>query len=389
MTQLTKNNSLLALILLYFSLNLNAGQIQIRLFASSKPESAIFKPIAGDYALEIPGSDPIAIPLGEPVLIYKDNDRIIVKIRTACGLSVDSVKINGAKGGKFSLTTVGTDSEMRYYEDNLLCRNDKGIFLLLNETEIEKLIPGIVRAEGGAGRHPEFYKTQAIITRTFAYRNIEKHLNDGFSLCDDIHCQAYHGVTEDSAIKAAVESTADMVITDSDSVLILAAFHSNCGGETASASEAWVTDVPYLKKVTDPYCLTSLNAWWSKTVTLATWKAFLTKNGYTGSMNDPSLLIFSQKEGRKRFFEPVDSLKVPVTVIRSEFSLRSTFFSFSPEGSALLLKGRGYGHGVGLCQEGAMVMATSGKTCGEIISFYYKNVQLMRVKDARLPPVVF
>lgn len=389
MTLITKKISLLSLVLFCFSLNLNAEQILMRLFASSKPGSAIFKPIAGDYALELPGMEPIAIPIGEQILIYKDNNRIIVKTRTANGLSVDSVNIRGAKGGKFSLSTVGSGFERRYYEDNLLCRNNKGLFLLLNETDVERVIPGIVRAEGGAGRHPEFYKTQAIITRTFAYRNIDKHINDGYNLCDDIHCQAYHGISDDLSIQSAVQSTADVVVTDSDSVLIMATFHSNCGGETASAAEAWVTDVPYLKKVTDPYCLKSNNALWTKTIPLDSWNLFLAKNGYSRSIKDSSLLIFSQNNGRKRFFESGDSLKIPVTTIRSEFSLRSTFFSFSPESSALLLKGKGYGHGVGLCQEGAMVMATSGKTFEEIISFYYNGVQLTRVKDARLPPVVF
>ena len=286
MTLITKKIFPLALVLICFSQSLNAREALIRLFASSKPESAIFTPLAGEYTIEIPGSDPIAVPLGEPVLVYKDNDRIIVKTRTARGLSADSVNIRSINGGKFSLSTVGSDSERRYYEDNLLCRNNKGIFLLLNQTDVEKVIPGIVRAEGGAGRHPEFYKTQAIITRTFAYRYIEKHLTDGYNLCDDIHCQAYHGISDDASIKSAVQTTADMVITGSDSTLITAAFHSNCGGETASAAEAWVTDVPYLKKVTDPYCLKSTNAVWTKTIPLDAWNVFLVKNGYSRSMNE-------------------------------------------------------------------------------------------------------
>jgi stage II sporulation protein D len=169
----------------------------------------------------------------------------------------------------------------------------------------------------------------------------------------------------------------------------MAAFHSNCGGETASAAEAWVTELPYLKKITDPYCLTERNAEWSTTIPAATWKLFLSKSGYIGNVNDPVLLTFSQHGGRKPFFEPTDSIKVPVTVIRTEFALRSSFFSFEPAGQIITVKGRGYGHGVGLCQEGAMVMAKNGRTCEEIISFYYSGVQMMMIKDARLPPPVY
>jgi len=368
---------------------LDARQISIRLYASLKPESAIFTPLSGSYMLEIPGRISIVIPAGEPVLIYKSGDRIVVKTRTAQGLQVDSVRLRSTETSMFSLTIPGTASEKRHYEDNLFCRNNNGIFLLLNESTVEKIIPGIVRTEGGASRHSEFYKTQAIITRTFAYRNIEKHMSDGYNLCDDVHCQAYHGVTVDSAIRAAVELTADIVITGRDSVLILAAFHSNCGGETASAAETWVADLPYLKKIADPYCLTARSAEWSTTITVDSWKSFLLKSGYDGNINENSLLIFSQQGGRKPFFAPNDSLKVPVTAIRTEFALRSSFFSFAPSGSALTIKGRGYGHGVGLCQEGAMVMATKGNTFEEIISFYYSGVQLMMVKDARLPPPVY
>lgn len=369
--------------------NLNAKEISVRLFASTKPESAIFIAVSGQYTLELPGVSPIPLSLGDQLLIYRYGDRIAVKAGSIPAMVVDSLRIRGTAGARFSLSTLGGAAQKRIYDDGLQCRNNHGIFLLLNETTIEKYLPGVVRTEGGVGRHSEFNKTQSVITRTFAYRNLEKHISDGYNMCDDVHCQAYHGITDDTAIVAAVRATENIVIADRDSVLIMAAFHSNCGGETASASEAWVSDLPYLKKIVDPYCLTSRNAVWSTAIPVASWKNFLSKSGYNGDLNSPLLLTFSQQATRKQHFEPVTGLKIPVVAIRNEFGLRSAFFTLTASGDSLAINGRGYGHGVGLCQEGAIEMSKRGNTFNQIISFYYSNVMLMGIKDAKSPPVVY
>ena len=72
---------------------------------------------------------------------------------------------------------------------------------------------------------------------------------------------------------------------------------------------------------------------------------------------------------------------MPLRTIRTELNLRSTFFSVFPQGDTILLKGRGYGHGVGLCQEGAMAMASKGFDYRQIIDFYYFGVLITDIKD--------
>jgi stage II sporulation protein D len=74
---------------------------------------------------------------------------------------------------------------------------------------------------------------------------------------------------------------------------------------------------------------------------------------------------------------------LPLRLIRTGLGLRSSFFSVSVEGDTLRLSGRGYGHGVGLCQEGAMAMSVKGFTFNEIISFYYPGVNIIGIKDAK------
>jgi stage II sporulation protein D len=68
--------------------------------------------------------------------------------------------------------------------------------------------------------------------------------------------------------------------------------------------------------------------------------------------------------------------------MRSDLNLRSTFFSVVTEGDSVILKGKGYGHGVGLCQEGAMAMAVKGFRYREIINFYYTGVIISDIKNA-------
>ncbi len=99
-----------------------------------------------------------------------------------------------------------------------------------------------------------------------------------------------------------------------------------------------------------------------------------------GETDNPAVFTFSQKTRQTNY--RVGSFSVPLNTIRTELNLRSTFFSVIAEGDSIILKGRGYGHGVGLCQEGAMTMAEEGHTCKQIIGFYYSDVIITDIKNA-------
>jgi len=75
---------------------------------------------------------------------------------------------------------------------------------------------------------------------------------------------------------------------------------------------------------------------------------------------------------------------MPFEKIRKDLKLRSSFFSVIAAGDSVILRGKGYGHGVGLCQEGAMEMATRGNTFQQIIEFYYKGVIITNIRYAKV-----
>jgi stage II sporulation protein D len=172
-----------------------------------------------------------------------------------------------------------------------------------------------------------------------------------------------------------------MVIVTPDSNIIISAFHSNCGGETSPSEYVWPSKQSYLVKVTDPWCLKSRNASWGKVIPAKSWIDMLTRNGYTGPSDSTAKFDFNQTS-RAQDYE-TGSFRLPFSRIRNELDLRSAWFSLKADGDSIKLTGRGYGHGVGLCQEGAMVMAGKGYSYNDIITFYYPGVRIINITDAR------
>jgi stage II sporulation protein D len=359
--------------------------VRIRLLTDFKPEYLLFSVTSGKYVIENGADTIFKVPTGENVIIARYDGRIVVKIRGVKGLIVDSLLFKGVTGeDNFSIRINNDEPERRNYTGDLQCYPDFGTLLLINSCDIETYVQGVVKSEGGNGKNEEYFRTQAVIARTYTYKYFNKHIIDRYNLCDGTHCQAFNGVIQDSVISAAVVHTKDLVITTPDSNLIISAFHSNCGGETSPSEYVWLTSQSYLTKVIDPYCLDSRNATWEKMISLTEWNDWLSKNGYPGETQDASIYNFKQPSRVPDYV--ADSLRIPLRIIRTGLGLRSSFFSVSAEGDSLRLSGRGYGHGVGLCQEGAMAMALKGFTFEKIISFYYPGVLIMDVKNAVLLP---
>jgi len=361
-----------------------SGQVLVRLFASQSPETVVFSVTNGEYELEGYDKIPEIFRKNDLIVISKFDGRLAVKSRTSIGFVADSLNFKARSDkSSFSLRINGQNPVRQYYTGDLSCYPDLSTLVLINTCDVESYIAGVVRAEGGIKKHEEYFKTQAIIARTYMYKHLDKHIHDRYNVCDNTHCQAFNGMSTDSLINSASFETRGQVILDQDSVLINSAFHSNCGGMTASSSDVWISDQPYLKSVTDPYCLNSRNATWEKKISTDEWIDYLTKSGYTGKKNDLALLSFYQN---KRWINyKAGTFSVPFEKIRNDLKLRSSFFSVIAAKDSVTFRGKGYGHGVGLCQEGAMEMASRGNTYQQIIAFYYSGVIITDIKNAKFP----
>jgi stage II sporulation protein D len=368
--------------LLFLLLTLHgSAQVKIRLFTEQKPENVIISITQGKYVLDSSTGDTLHLSAGEPLIIARYNGRLAVKVRNRPGFVADSVILSGLTGNdRFSAKVDAQAPIRRNYTGNLKCIADLNTILMINICDPEEYIAGVVRAEGGSGKNTEYFKSQAVLARTYMYKYMNKHITDGYNLCDNTHCQAFAGLCSDEVIIKATRETKDMVVLDRDSILIISAFHSNCGGETASSEDVWLNYVPYLRKVRDPYCSSSRNASWQKSFSGQEWLNMIRSVSHSEEALTLPEMRFSQLSRMMNY--KAGPVSVPLTVIRSQLNLRSTFFSVNQEGDSIILKGRGYGHGVGLCQEGAMAMASQGFSYRQIIEFYFPGVFIADISKA-------
>ena len=272
----------------------------------------------------------------------------------------------------------------RKYNDNLCLAIDKEAGIkIINQVDITKYLGGVIESEGGGGKHLEYYKVQAVLSRTYALSHLKKHVHEGFNLCDQVHCQAYHNMLiYTPTIQKAVLATKQVVMIDQNLKLANGFFFANCGGQTSEADFVWNTAVPYCKSVIDTFCIHTRQAKWEKRIPKSEWEGYLVKQfGYPINDSLFRFLLYNFKQEHRLAFYQIPQLGIPLRDLRIHFKLRSTWFDCTLDGSYVVLKGRGFGHGVGLCQEGAMNMAKRGYDFKDIMRFYFRGVGLINYYD--------
>lgn len=353
--------------------------VNIRIFSQVKIQSFTFSSEAGNYSVWANGVE-IVNSAKFPIIKFSyNNDSVEVKTFENIIGKYKRVKVSSSDPIKaFRLKLVLPDRKPRFYEDNLIISAELGDLKCINEIILDNYISGVVQAESGKRSYQEFYKVQAILARTFALSHLQKHGAEGFNLCDHTHCQAYFGKTTELDIMKAVTDTKGKVVVDDNLNLIDAAFHSNSGGQTANSEDVWGSKLSYLRSVNDTFSIKMPNAKWERKMAKEDWLSYLKlKHNYPIQDSNArwAALTFKQ-EYRKPYLE-ANNVRVPLKSVRIDLQLKSTFFSIVPQGDTLIFKGRGFGHGVGMCQEGAMRMAKLGYKYPDVINFYYQKTQLI------------
>ncbi|GHT17447.1 cell division protein [Bacteroidia bacterium] len=280
--------------------------------------------------------------------------------------------------GAFSVRPTRPAAEARAYAQNVVFRAKKGNIFIINKVDEDFYLSGVCEAEAGCTAPPDYFKVQSIMSRTYLYAHFDRHAGDGFNLCDGVHCQAYKGLqTRCTRAQRAVAATDGVLVADKDKMPIAPTYSANCGGQTCNSEDVWKNKLPYLRSTKDNYCFHQHGSNWTKRIPLAAWRSYMNSNGlYARSNSD---FNFDQSS-RKRYYT-IGKNKIQLTKIRQQFGLRSAFFSVRVEGNNVVLTGRGYGHGVGVCQEGAMQMAERGISFKKILQYYYKNTTLLDFDD--------
>jgi len=143
-----------------------------------------------------------------------------------------------------------------------------------------------------------------------------------------------------------------------------------------NSEDAWSSQVPYLRSTTDSFSVGGAHYHWEKEIDKTEWLNFLVaKCGPFDPDTCKDLWLIRQPKRVSAIRLNDKSLRMKD--IRLNFSLPSSFFDMKENGDKLHITGRGFGHGVGLSQEGAMKMAEENFSYREILNYYYTNIKII------------
>ncbi len=259
-----------------------------------------------------------------------------------------------------------------------------GSLLVINELPLEQYLVGLINSEISSTWPMESVKAQAVIARTFAVYKRNERKKSLYHLESTVMDQAYDGSdSEDSRAARGVHETEGLVLTYNGAV-IQAFYHAACGGRTEDSANVWGTSLPYLKGVACQYCASASSGVWEQAIPLSRIESALKLSGLTdiriSGMNNRGRvknLLFSTSRG---------VVSIPATKFRMTIGstiIKSTNLNVSIESGIAYFSGKGYGHGVGLCQWGAKQRALDGFTFAEILSYYYPGTELRRLSGSR------
>lgn len=361
------------------SFYLPVENIQIRIFTHLKVNAINLSNYLGAYQLQCDSRIVDTYKQGLPIDLRLNNDSVDVIQDSHLLCTGKYIKMVAGPGAELKVKLTNPDRKLRYYQENLSFTAQDQEIRIINEIELDNYIAGVTEAEAGSRSALEFYKVQSVLARTFALAHINKHVTEGFSLCDQVHCQAYFGRPRDMSIYKAIELTRNQVVVDENLNLITAAFHSNSGGQTANSEDVWGSRTPYLKSIIDTFSMRMPNAKWERKMPVEDWLSYLKiKHKFPIEDNESrrSALNFTQ-DLRKVYLES-NSARVPLKNIRMDLQLKSTFFDIKLlNEDTVLFVGHGYGHGLGMPQEGAMRMVKFGYKYQDVLNFYYQDIQLI------------
>jgi len=263
-----------------------------------------------------------------------------------------------------------------------LLLNGEG-FAIVNELPLEEYLVGVVRAEAGEAWPREALRAQAIVARTYAaYRRIIGAGKPYHITASTAHQQYAGRVPPSSPIWGAVRETAGQVLRW-EGELFPAFYHTESGGYTEDPRTVFAApNMPALKPVVCQFSAGSPHFYWTLDLRLAQLSELLRRNG-TDVGTVRAIEVTERTPSLRATLVSVRGTHGVVRLRGNDFrrivgydTLKSTLFAVAVDREVARFAGRGYGHGVGLCQWGAKGMAEQGYAARKILEFYYPGTML-------------
>jgi len=268
--------------------------------------------------------------------------------------------------------------ERPFRGDATFIRTADNHITVVNDINVEDYIKGVLFHEVSHYWPMEALKAQAVAARTYALYSINP-VGKPYDVTNDIYSQVYGGRdSERYRTDLAVDYTRGQVLTYNNQI-IPAYFHATCAGMTEDARELWnVADIPPLRGVPCPFCQFSPHYHWKKNFQLKEIQEALNLHGFkVGEISDISIIDRDRSER-------IDHLKItqkdgqPLIIRGKDFRdlmgpnvLMSNNYQVTMKGYYVDIVGKGWGHGVGMCQWGAYGMAKQQFNYKQILAYYY------------------
>lgn len=266
------------------------------------------------------------------------------------------------------------------------------------ELPLEDYLIGVLSGEAGAERSLEALKAQAVVSRTFALKNAGRH--DGYDYCSTTHCQRFVAGGRNGLARKAVASTSGMILADRQGRPIDAYFHAACGGRTADIESLWgVRPGPaYLRGVSDDFCAAMPHRNWTRTIGVEKLRRALQMDERSRVGSRIASISVERRDSGGRAGLVIVQGERRVELSGWEFkmivgrhlgwqTILSSFFEVRRSGDSFIFNGKGFGHGLGLCQEGARGAARAGLGFDRILMHYFPGTRIAgadRISSARI-----
>jgi stage II sporulation protein D len=300
------------------------------------------------------------------------------------------------------IITVGKQKRKKYKGSlHIVAAEDSRSCNVISESSLEDYLPSLLSKEMNGSWPIEALKAQAVAARTYALHKVKSKqvsLNAGYKTYYDLESSEKHQVSggyfdSTKSTRMATEITSGYILVDRKGEMSPLFFHAGCGGRTLVPQEVWQNKVNGYKSVQCTRCHRKRKNSFSNRVAKKKIINFLRWAKKMGHIKE-SIIVESRSElhflkdysyGRKvRLYIDNELLVLKKSLLRRYFGrviVPSNNFkvSFNTSGQYLSLKGKGYGHGVGMCQLGALEMAQKGSSYEQILSHYFPNHRLKKI----------
>lgn len=267
---------------------------------------------------------------------------------------------------------------------------------LVNEVKLEDYLATLLPKEMSASWPIEALKAQAVAARSYALYKLKTQQvskDKGFEAYYDLENSEKHQVngTFFDATRStyrATQETRGEVLSLHNGKIVEVFFHSKCGGKTMKPDQVWANSVPGYESVPCPFCHDHGHKEWSIKLKKSKLERYLNKAMTTydelpnGSVSQVRIMRDNSLNSRIKFYSRDNFLTLKKSRLRSAMGreqLPSNNFFIKEGRNSVLIRGKGYGHGVGMCQFGAKELAKQGFDYKQILAHYFPSFKLTKL----------